>query len=245
MCAEIFFLLCVQDLEDMSISFKQSNLSSTFSEKSDFDISNSTQTGMLPKSDQQRTGTLPPPPPSPPPQQQQQLTADVKSSGAVVSEPQFPTWSSERFFTESLDLPASPELTLNYSSLNYSSHTAAVKPSLSDTNAKSYPLAPGNLSSAFGIGYSVQPESSVTKYPSKASHTTGQAVKAAGEDRNILRSTENTGYPSTPEFRTGKRQGGDVLPAHPKLQHAVPDDDLSLPPTPKFMGSYHFMGGQH
>ena len=219
----------------MTMSFQNTDLSPTISERSAVatsyaDISDSTQTGAFFQQSFQ-CGKVPPP--------QQGYTA--KPTGITVPDPQLSRWTRDRFNTESVDMPASPELTMSYTTVARSH--AAPQTTLTVTSQR---LDTESHRKRLGLGSHVYRENALqndkAEFPSL--YSTAATGKLADANSRVFRSRENINLPFMPELKTEKldpRMYKSMLPGQPKLQQPVAD----LPATPKFMGSYHFMGNKN
>ena len=219
----------------MTVSFQNTDLSPTINERSAIatsfaDIPDSTQTGAFYQQSFQ-CGNMPPP--------RQGYIA--KPTGITVPEPQLSRWTRDRFNTESVDMPASPELTMSYTTVARSN--TAPQTALTVTSQRSDTESRGKR---LGIGSQVYSENALQneKADLPSLYSTTATGKLADANSRVFRSRENINLPFMPGLKTGKldpRMYKSMLPDQPKLQQPVAD----LPAAPKFMGSYHFMGSKN
>lgn len=152
------------------------------------------------------------------------------AGGEEVPEPQLSDWTRDRFNTRAVDLPASPELTMSYTSLARSytstSHPASVVSSRKlDTHSQSASLGaedPGSQDS------STSAHVSRSRIPVKAAHS------------QIPQSKENAGYSGMQRLTTKGRLNFDLtgssFPDPPRLQDPLKDSNADLPSTPNWAG---------
>ena len=224
---------CLQDLEDMTVSFQNTDLSLNISERSAVatsysDMLDSTQMGTFSKQRVQ-CGEEPPPP---------HQSYVPKAAGTAMLEPQLSSWARDRFNKESVDMPDSPELTMSYTSM---ARSAASQPAM---NVSSQHLGIESRGWRLGVGSHVYNNENTLRNDRadfSSLYSTNTTEKLMDTKTRVLWSRENLSSPCMPELKTGKldhRVYKSMLPDQPKLQQPSAD----LPATPKFMGSYHFMG---
>ena len=221
----------------MTVSLQNTDLSSTFSERSAatsyFDTSDSAQTGSFLQQSVQG-GNVPP----------QRPGHGPKPTGFAVQEPQLSNWTRDRLNTESLDMPASPELTMSYTSMTRSSASSQSALTVS-VNSQRLGVDKGH-GWRFGVGSHIRHNENTVqndKVDIPSLYLTNTTEKLTDTDSRVLWSRENIISPSMPELTTRKLEPGvckSFLPDQPKLQPPLTD----LPATPKFMGSYHFMSSK-
>ncbi|XP_076467096.1 uncharacterized protein LOC143298204 isoform X2 [Babylonia areolata] len=281
----------LKELEDMTVSFKHSDLSSTFCERSAtissyLDTSKSTQFAAQQGAPDRRAQH--PPATSQPhryvtdPKLPDCTISDYITARLAVSEPQLSSWSREGVGADGLELPSSPELTMSYSTYSKAT-TAATQPSTTFTSHPHtvhkhlegpdwgevcggkgllFSSADNTLIHQSQIGalsnmeneqcdmksglldkFCVPPAKSacVSVYSSNTVSTVPEAHSG------VLCSTENKLPPVTSEVcrKESHSAKGHALQYQPALHHQFTDGTLDLPATPKFWGTYHFMGSHH
>ncbi|KAL8611389.1 hypothetical protein ACOMHN_014444 [Nucella lapillus] len=255
------FTYSLRDLEDMRVSFKQTELmSSTFSEKSaittssDLDMSSSTHTlaqqgrGALDGRGLPPAWSRKPGPKSYGPVVSDGMRSDQMMANLAVSEPQLSSWAREGMGAEDLNLPPSPELTMSYPTRP----KAAAVTTLSSSNLSSNHQTRwghfdvenfGQAEESYGGGKGLmnEPSGFVSGHSSHGGSSVGDL------HGGVLRSKENVLLSGVQSEKHGKANvvaKDPVIPDQPVLQHPLTDGGLDLPATPKFLGSYRFMNSK-